>query len=329
MAGAINVEAKARYNTYFVPEEDLIYLLPYLRDVPETPEEIECVTNGTWPPWLDGSFVRVGAGRFTVPLSEDSSKPRAVLQHFFDGLAILHKFRMVEGRVYYRSRHTAEGLVRKAKREGYLSTTMFGLNANTPLKDAQDPCSALLGAQVLVHTDFNMLQACDATTLEPKRMLTYAQIDPQLEGYGICAHPPKDRKRGLTFNYLISPDQPIHIDVSDTTRTFADMLQFEPNTPTQFFVLDKLTGKHIATYEQKDGFMFFHSVNAYDYLDSVTGHINVHVDLCSYEDEYITYHEYSLNNIVDPAGPYQNGTLTRYELAAVNTMDLSRCINGS
>lgn len=55
---------------------------------------------------------------------------------------------MVEGRVYYRSRHTAEGLVRKAKRDGYLSTTMFGLNANTPLKDAQDPCSALLGAQV-------------------------------------------------------------------------------------------------------------------------------------------------------------------------------------
>jgi torulene dioxygenase len=58
MAGAINIEAKARYNTYFVPEEDLIYLPPYLRDVPETPEEVECETNGTWPPWLNGSFVR-------------------------------------------------------------------------------------------------------------------------------------------------------------------------------------------------------------------------------------------------------------------------------
>ena len=42
-------------------------------------------------------------------------------------------------------------------------------------------------------------------------MLTYAQIDPQLEGYGICAHPPKDRKRGLTFNYLISSDQVLSI----------------------------------------------------------------------------------------------------------------------
>jgi torulene dioxygenase len=59
--------------------------------------------------------------------------------------------------------------------------------------------------KVLVHTDFNMLQVCDAKTLEPKRILTYAQIDPQLQGFGICAHPPKDRKRGLHFNYLIDP----------------------------------------------------------------------------------------------------------------------------
>lgn len=70
------------------------------------------------------------------------------MQHFFDGLGMLHKFRMTGGRVYYSSRHTAEGVVRNAKKNGYVSTLMFGLNANTPLKDAQDPCSALLGAQV-------------------------------------------------------------------------------------------------------------------------------------------------------------------------------------
>lgn len=55
-----------------------------------------------------------------------------------------------------------------------------------------------------MHTDFNMLQVCDAKTLEPKRMLNYSNIDPELAGYGICAHPPKDRVRGLTFNYVIS-----------------------------------------------------------------------------------------------------------------------------
>ncbi len=60
--------------------------------------------------------------------------------------------------------------------------------------------------EILVHTDFNMLQVCDAKTLQPKRLLTYAEIDPELSGFGICAHPPRDRKRGTTYNYLISKE---------------------------------------------------------------------------------------------------------------------------
>ena len=58
--------------------------------------------------------------------------------------------------------------------------------------------------QVIVHTDYNFLQVCDAKSLEPKRLITYATIDPSLAGFGICAHRSKDRKRGLSFNYLIS-----------------------------------------------------------------------------------------------------------------------------
>ncbi|KAL8375618.1 hypothetical protein RB595_006948 [Gaeumannomyces hyphopodioides] len=400
--------ATAHYNNYFVPEEDLKYVPPYLSDVPETPQEVKCQTKGTWPDWLEGTFLRVGGGRFTVPLSEDGSKPKAVLQHFFDGLALLHKFRMANGEVHYTSRYTAEGVVRNAKKNGYLSTTMFGLNANTPLKDAQDPCSALLGAQqslflpqgmigpdeanlnvvprrgmhlppdnnplsrgqpadspeteeVLVHTDFNLLQVCDAKTLEPKRIITYAEIDPELAGYGICAHPPKDRARGQTFNYIISKDGvlsifgldirakpakllwktplpcapcyvhslamtdrfvvfiriPIHMDVSDTTKPVMEMLVFEPESPTQFFVLDKFTGKHVATYNG-NGFMFFHSINAYDFVDPKTNEVTIHVDLCSYEAGPVPYREYCFSNVLDPARPFVDGTVVRYELANVD-----------
>lgn len=67
--------------------------------------------------------------------------------------------------------------------------------------------------------------------------------------------------------------------------------------------------------------MFFHSVNAYDYVDSRTGHVNIHVDLCSYKGTYVPYREYNLSNIIDPAGPFQDGTLTRYELAGVDAVD--------
>jgi torulene dioxygenase len=69
--------------------------------------------------------------------------------------------------------------------------------------------------------------------------------------------------------------------------------------------------------------MFFHSVNAYDYVDPKTGNINVHVDLCSYNGDVVPYKEYTLSNVLDPAKPYQDGTLTRYELAAVDKANAS------
>lgn len=82
--------------------------------------------------------------------------------------------------------------------------------------------------QILVHTDFNLLQVCDAKTLEPKRALTYAQIDPELKGFGICAHPPKDRKRGTTYNYLISEDGVMSVFALNITSKPAKLLWKTP-----------------------------------------------------------------------------------------------------
>ncbi|KAG6989473.1 Carotenoid isomerooxygenase [Fusarium oxysporum f. sp. conglutinans] len=408
------------YNWYTITEEELNkFAPPFLRDVPETPKEVECKLGGTWPTWVHGSFLRIGVGRFTIPLSEDDSKPRAVVQHLFDGLGLLHKFRMTQGRVFYMSRRTTEGVVRRAYKDGYLLTTRMGLNANTPLKEAQDPCSTLLGAQqslyvptgyaepdsvnmnvqprrgmhlpndknpysrgtqsanpateeILVHTDWNILQVCDARTLEPKRLLNYMDIDPELAGSGSCAHPPHDRKRGLTFNYLIDASgvlfvfaldvasnpaalvwksplpcrpcythalamtdkyvvfvrNPVHLDLSDTTKGFADMMVCEHNSPTEFYILDKSDGKHVATY-QVNNFYFFHIGNAYDYIDPKTGDVNIHVDIVSYREEHYPYMDYSISNLLDPKKPLQNGTLVRYQMDSVNKADPAKICRGS
>jgi len=70
--------------------------------------------------------------------------------------------------------------------------------------------------------------------------------------------------------------------------------------------------------------MFFHSVNAYDYLDAASNSVNIHVDLCSYEGvSNLPYREYTLSNVVNPAQPFQDGTLVRYELAAVDKTSTS------
>lgn len=99
---------------------------------------------------------------------------------------------------------------------------------------------------------------------------------------------------------------------------------FSRSLPLELAIGCELTSESIATYQQKDGFMFFHSVNGYDYVDPQTGAVNIHVDLCSYEEAYSPYCEYSFSNIVDPARPFQDGTLVRYELAAVDQADPAR-----
>ncbi|KAH7083515.1 carotenoid oxygenase [Paraphoma chrysanthemicola] len=336
---------------------------------------------------------RVGVGRFTVPTSVDDSTPRVVSQYLFDGLALLHKFRIIDGRVHYMSRYTHDGVIRPAKRDGYVTSSFM----------AQDPCSALLGAQQTMYLpndhsapdDINInvqprrgmhlpmdknpnsrgTQAanpateeviCDARTLEPKRLLTHAYIDPELAGNGCCAHPVHDRKRGQTFNYLIdaagimyvfaldvasnpaallwkSPlpckpcythalamtdkyvvfvRNPVSMDTSDPTKPLIEAMQCEHDFPTLFYVLNKSDGKLVASY-QTPNFYFFHTANAYDFVDSETGNVNVHVDICSYKEEHYPYSEYSISNIINPLKPYQVGNLVRYELEAVNKIDPS------
>lgn len=46
------------YNSYFVGLNDLKYVPPYVKDVPDTPTEVACTTKGDWPKWLEGSFMR-------------------------------------------------------------------------------------------------------------------------------------------------------------------------------------------------------------------------------------------------------------------------------
>jgi torulene dioxygenase len=58
MASAIQPIPSKPYNNYWVGEDDLKYVPPYFRDVPETTQAVTCETKGTWPAWVKGTFVR-------------------------------------------------------------------------------------------------------------------------------------------------------------------------------------------------------------------------------------------------------------------------------
>lgn len=72
----------------------------------------------------------------------------------------------------------------------------------------------------------------------------------------------------------------------------------------------------VSTY-RIPGFLFFHMVNAYDFESPKPGKCTVHVDICSYPDNRMPVMDYTFANILDPAAPFADGTLVRYELEDV------------
>ena len=80
--------------------------------------------EGTIPDWLQGELIRNGPGQVMV------DKP---MRHWFDGLAMLHRFHIAEGNVSYRSRFIDCAAYRATQKEGRIAYSDF----------ATDPCRTL------------------------------------------------------------------------------------------------------------------------------------------------------------------------------------------
>lgn len=48
--------------------------------------------------------------------------------------------------------------------------------------------------------------------------------------------------------------QPIHMDVSDVKKPVMEMLEYEPDSPTQIFVLEKMSGKQYVASSPRINF---------------------------------------------------------------------------
>jgi beta,beta-carotene 9',10'-dioxygenase len=85
----------------------------------------ELPLEGKLPGWLSGSLVRNGPAKFEV------GKQR--MRHWFDGLAMLHRFSFAGGRVSYASRYLQSRNYAEAHRQGKIAYSEF----------ATDPCRVL------------------------------------------------------------------------------------------------------------------------------------------------------------------------------------------
>lgn len=88
-------------------------------------EEIELdnlSVTGSVPPWLSGTLLRNGPGTFQVGQQQ--------YRHWFDGLAMLHKFTIAHGRIHYANKFLQTNAYRAAQANGRISYSEF----------ATDPC---------------------------------------------------------------------------------------------------------------------------------------------------------------------------------------------
>jgi carotenoid cleavage dioxygenase-like enzyme len=155
--------------------------------------------TGTLPEWLAGSLLRTGPARWDLGAQ--------TVEHWFDGLAQLHRFTFADGRVSYGSRFLRSRAFEHAERTGRLGFREF----------ATDPCrSAFKRVVSLFDPDITDNGAVNVTRLGEKYLaLTETPLpvafDPRtLEAHGVegrppvdigSAHPHHDPERGLLVSH--------------------------------------------------------------------------------------------------------------------------------
>ena len=161
----------------------------------------ELPLQGEIPAWLSGSLLRTGPAKFEV--GEDS------LRHWFDGLAMLHRFTIADGSVSYGNRFLNSRSYRAARDEGKLAYREFASDpcrklfrrvhsmfSGSEITDNASVSIARLGERFIAMTEGPIPVEFDADTLEAAGVTPY-----RAPGQISTAHPHVDRSDGAIINY--------------------------------------------------------------------------------------------------------------------------------
>lgn len=149
--------------------------------------------EGQIPDWLSGELLRNGPGWVNI------DKP---MRHWFDGMAMLHRFAINHGQVSYRSRYIDCKAYRATKQEGRISYSDF----------ATDPCRTLFQQlQTIFNPDPKITDSAKVNvgqigekTFAWGEPLMQIQVDPQtLETVGVYDYGKYGGNRMTTAHPLI------------------------------------------------------------------------------------------------------------------------------
>lgn len=170
----------------------------------EIAEPVRLPVSGELPGWLEGTLLRTGPSKFEVGARS--------YNHWFDGLAMLHRFAFAQGRVSYANRFLKTKAFCAAEETGKISYAEF----------ATDPCRSLfgrvaaifdpkltdncnvnvvgLGGETVAFTETTMPMRFAPDTLKTLGVLDY---EPPLRGQVSIAHPHYDAARKRHYSYMV------------------------------------------------------------------------------------------------------------------------------
>ncbi|XP_051787766.1 beta-carotene oxygenase 2b isoform X7 [Erpetoichthys calabaricus] len=193
--------------------------------VEETPEPIALKVNGQIPSWVNGSFLRNGPGRFEFGNDR--------YNHWFDGMALLHKFRIQDGNVTYMSKFLRSDAYKLNSQHNRIVLSEFGtmaipdpcksifqrfLSRFTPLEPT-DNCSVhyvIYMGDYYVSTETNFMHKLDPKSLDAEIKVDWSKF---VAVNGATAHPHYDAdgtaynmgnsygRQGTTYNIICVPPQ--------------------------------------------------------------------------------------------------------------------------
>nr|XP_009005053.2 carotenoid-cleaving dioxygenase, mitochondrial isoform X1 [Callithrix jacchus]XP_054097534.1 carotenoid-cleaving dioxygenase, mitochondrial isoform X1 [Callithrix jacchus] len=178
---------------------------PLLTTVEEAPRGISARVWGHFPKWLNGCLLRIGPGKFEFGKDK--------YNHWFDGMALLHQFRMAEGTVTYRSKFLQSDTYKANSAQNRIVISEFGTLA------LPDPCKSVFErflsrfeppamtdntnvnyvqykGDYYLSTETNFMNKVDIETLEKTEKVDWSKF---IAVNGATAHPHYDPD-GTAYN---------------------------------------------------------------------------------------------------------------------------------
>ncbi|XP_060902015.1 carotenoid-cleaving dioxygenase, mitochondrial-like [Labrus mixtus] len=204
-ASALKKSKSKKNINHFTDVHGLPCIEKIVSSVEETPEPIVTKITGKIPEWINGNLLRNGPGKFEIGNQK--------FNHWFDGMALLHQFKICNGEVTYKSRFLSSDSYQANKEHNRIAVSEFGtVNVPDPCKnffqrflsrfelpkptDNANVSFVTYKGDYYVSTETNAMHKVDPETLERTKKVDWSKF---IAVNGATAHPHTEPD-GTTYN---------------------------------------------------------------------------------------------------------------------------------